>query len=148
MAPGEDGKTDFATLQKSLRGNADNIGMIAFDLLYLNGRDLRQVPLLERKAVLKDLIAKTQIAYSEHFEIDGAELFRRICAGELEGVVSKIANSPYGGVRGNYWVKTTWRTGRRWRSPVSRSRTIALTASMSAGRTPTSCSCRQGRARL
>lgn len=48
-----------------------------------------------------------QIAYSEHFEIDGTELFRRVCAGELEGVVSKIANSPYGGVRGNYWVKTT-----------------------------------------
>lgn len=107
VVPGEDGKTDFATLQKSLRGNAGNIGMIAFDLLYLNGRDLRQVPLLDRKAVLKDMIAKTQIAYSEHFDIGGTELFRRVCAGELEGVVSKIANSPYGGVRGNYWVKTT-----------------------------------------
>ncbi|WP_458163535.1 ATP dependent DNA ligase [Bradyrhizobium sp. 18BD] len=39
--------------------------------------------------------------------MDGAELFRRACAGELEGVVSKIADSPYGGVRGNHWVKTT-----------------------------------------
>lgn len=107
VAPGEDGKTDFATLQRSLKGNSSNIGMIAFDLLYLGGRDLRRVPLLERKAALKALIAGTDIAYSEHFDIDGAELFRRVCAGELEGVVSKIANSPYGGVRGNYWVKTT-----------------------------------------
>lgn len=107
VVPGEDGKTDFATLQKSLRGHSGNIGMIAFDLLYLDGCDLRQVPLLERKAVLKALIAGTQIAYSEHFDVDGAELFRRVCAGELEGVVSKIADSPYAGVRGNYWVKTT-----------------------------------------
>nr|WP_246562918.1 non-homologous end-joining DNA ligase [Bradyrhizobium liaoningense] len=107
VAPGDDGKTDFATLQKSLTGKAHNIGMIAFDLLYLDGRDLRRAPLLERKAVLKELIAKTQIAYSEHFDVDGAVLYRRVCAAELEGVVSKIANSPYGGGRGNYWVKTT-----------------------------------------
>ncbi|MCK1402006.1 non-homologous end-joining DNA ligase [Bradyrhizobium sp. 4] len=107
VVPGESGKTDFAILQKSLAGNADNIGMIAFDLLYLDGRDLRRVPLLQRKAALKRLIANTPIAYSEHFDMDGAELFRRVCAGELEGVVSKIADSPYGGLRGNYWVKTT-----------------------------------------
>jgi len=107
VAPGEDGKTDFATLQKSLKGNSDNIRMIAFDLLYLDGRDLRKVPLLERKAALKQLLARLPIEYSEHFDMDGAELFRRVCAGELEGVVSKIANSPYGGLRGNYWVKTT-----------------------------------------
>ena len=107
VAPGEHGKTDFATLQNSLRGNSRNIGMIAFDLLYLDGRDLRRVPLIERKGALKALIAGTQIGYSEHFDMDGAELFRRVCAGELEGVVSKIADSPYGGVRGNYWVKTT-----------------------------------------
>ncbi|QQN62818.1 non-homologous end-joining DNA ligase [Bradyrhizobium diazoefficiens] len=107
VVPGEGGKTDFATLQNSLKGNSSNIGMIAFDLLYLDGRDLRRVPLLERKAALKDLLTGTQIAYSEHFKVDGAELFRRVCAGELEGVVSKIADSPYGGLRGKYWVKTT-----------------------------------------
>jgi bifunctional non-homologous end joining protein LigD len=107
VVPGEGGKTDFATLQNSLTGKADNLVMVAFDLLYLDGRDLRRLPLRERKAALKALVAGTSIEYSDHFDMDGAELFRRVCAGELEGVVSKIADSPYGGVRGNYWVKTT-----------------------------------------
>lgn len=107
VVPGEDGRTDFAVLQNSLTGKADNLLMVAFDLLYLNGRDLRKLPLLARKAALKALVAKTPIEYSDHFNMDGAELFRRACAGELEGVVSKIASSPYGGLRGNYWVKKT-----------------------------------------
>ena len=107
VVPGEGGKTDFAMLQNSLTGKADNLVMVAFDLLYLNGRDLRRLPLRERKAALKTLLAGTPVEYSDHFDMDGAELFRRVCAGELEGVVSKIAGSPYGGVRGNYWVKTT-----------------------------------------
>jgi len=107
VVPGEGGKTDFAMLQNSLTGKADNLVMVAFDLLYLDGRDLRRLPLRERKAALKAMLAGTPIEYSDHFDMDGAELFRRVCAGELEGVVSKIADSPYGGVRGNYWVKTT-----------------------------------------
>lgn len=107
VVPGEGGKTDFATLQNSLTGKADNLVMVAFDLLYLDGRDLRRLPLCERKAVLKQLLAGTPIEYSNHFDMDGAELYARACAGELEGVVSKIADSPYGGQRGNYWVKTT-----------------------------------------
>ena len=107
VVPGEGGKTDFAVLQNSLTGKADNIVMVAFDLLYLNGRDLRRVPLVGRKAVLKKLIGATPIQYSEHFDMDGFELYRRACGAELEGVVSKVADSPYAGSRGNYWVKTT-----------------------------------------
>ncbi|WP_448031564.1 non-homologous end-joining DNA ligase [Bradyrhizobium liaoningense] len=107
VVPGEGGKTDFATLQKSLTGKAENLVMVAFDLLYFDGRDLRKLPLRERKAALKALLAGTPIEYSDHFDLDGAELYRRVCAGELEGVVSKIADSPYGGLRGTYWVKTT-----------------------------------------
>ncbi|MCA1552288.1 non-homologous end-joining DNA ligase [Bradyrhizobium sp. BRP19] len=107
VVPGENGKTGFATLQNSLTGKADNLVMVAFDLLYLDGRDLRRLPLRARKAALKNLVAGLPIEYSDHFDMDGAELYRRVCAGELEGVVSKIADSPYGGLRGNYWVKTT-----------------------------------------
>lgn len=107
VVPGEGGKTDFATLQNSLTGKAENLVMVAFDLLYLDGRDLRRLPLVERKAALKALLSGTPVEYSDHFDMDGTELFRRVCAGELEGVVSKIADSPYGGLRGNYWVKTT-----------------------------------------
>jgi bifunctional non-homologous end joining protein LigD len=107
VVPGEGGKTDFATLQNSLTGKADNIVMIAFDLLYLNGRDLRRLPLIERKAVLNKLVVDTPIQYSEHFDVAGAELYKRACGAELEGIVSKVADSPYLGGRGDYWVKTT-----------------------------------------
>ncbi|MCK1343658.1 bifunctional non-homologous end joining protein LigD [Bradyrhizobium sp. GM2.2] len=107
VVPGEGGKTDFSQLQNSLRGRAQNIVMVAFDLLYLNGHDLRRVPLEKRKAVLKELIEDTPVQYSEHFDIDGAELYRRACQAGLEGIVSKVADSPYLGGRGDYWVKTT-----------------------------------------
>lgn len=59
VVPGEDGKTDFATLQNSLTGKADNFLMVAFDLLYLDGPDLRREPLRGRKAALKALVAGT-----------------------------------------------------------------------------------------
>ncbi|MGY4370712.1 bifunctional non-homologous end joining protein LigD [Bradyrhizobium sp. LB1.3] len=107
VVPAEGGKTDFSQLQNSLRGSAQNIIMMAFDLLYLKGRELRQEPLEARKKALQALIEDTPIQYSEHFEIGGAELYRRACQAGLEGIVSKIADSPYVGGRGNYWVKTT-----------------------------------------
>jgi bifunctional non-homologous end joining protein LigD len=48
--------------------------MVAFDLLYLDGYDLRKLPLIERKSLLKKLIAKTAIQFSENFEVDGPEM--------------------------------------------------------------------------
>lgn len=57
-------------LQNELRGKSTHLVMIAFDLLYLNGYDLRKLPLFERKAHLKKLIEKTDIQYSESFDID------------------------------------------------------------------------------
>ncbi|MET4319207.1 non-homologous end-joining DNA ligase [Bradyrhizobium sp. RT5a] len=107
VVPSAGGKTDFSQLQNSLRGSAQNIVMMAFDLLYLKGRELRREPLEERKKALQALIENTPIQYSEHFEIGGAELYRRACQAGLEGIISKIADSPYVGGRGNYWVKTT-----------------------------------------
>jgi bifunctional non-homologous end joining protein LigD len=52
-------------LQNGLRGKSTHLVMIAFDLLYLNGYDLRKLPLFERKAHLKKLIEKTDIQYGE-----------------------------------------------------------------------------------
>jgi bifunctional non-homologous end joining protein LigD len=57
-------------LQNELRGKSTHLVMIAFDLLYLNGYDLRKLPLFERKAHLKKLIEKTDIQYGESFDID------------------------------------------------------------------------------
>jgi len=64
VAPADDGTTDFSVLQNELKGRSTKIVLIAFDLLYLNGRDLRQLPLHQRKALLKAVIADTDIQFS------------------------------------------------------------------------------------
>ena len=107
MVPAVDGTTDFSVLQNELKGRSTSIVMVAFDLLYLNGYDLRKLPLVERKAHLKKLIAKTDIQYSESFETDGREIYAHACKVGLEGVVSKVADSRYTSGRGNDWVKKT-----------------------------------------
>jgi bifunctional non-homologous end joining protein LigD len=92
VVPAADGTTDFSVLQNELKGKSTRIVMVAFDLLYLNGYDLRKLPLTERKAHLKKLIAKTDIQYSESFETDGREIYAHACKVGLEGVVSKVAD--------------------------------------------------------
>jgi bifunctional non-homologous end joining protein LigD len=107
VVPAANGTTDFSVLQNQLRGKSDKIVMVAFDLMYLNGYDLRKLPLIERKAHLKKLIAKTAIQLSESFEVDGPEIFAHSCSIGLEGVVSKVRDSRYTSGRGNDWVKKT-----------------------------------------
>jgi bifunctional non-homologous end joining protein LigD len=94
-------------LQNELKGKSTKIVLVAFDLLYLNGFDLRKLPLIERKAHLKKVIDRTDIQYSESFEIDGKEMFAHACKVGLEGVVSKLRNSKYSSGRSNDWVKKT-----------------------------------------
>jgi bifunctional non-homologous end joining protein LigD len=107
VVPATDGTTDFSVLQNQLRGKSDEIVMVAFDLLYLNGYDLRKLPLMERKVLLKKLIVKTAIQFSESFDVDGREMFKHACEIGLEGVVSKVRDSRYGSGRTNDWVKKT-----------------------------------------
>lgn len=107
VVPAADGTTDFSVLQNELKGKSTKIVMVAFDLLYLNGRDLRRLPLLERKAILRKLITKTAIQFSESFELDGREMFKHACKAGLEGVVSKVRDSRYPTDRTNDWVKVT-----------------------------------------
>jgi len=62
----------------------------AFDLLWLNGRDLRQRPLLERKRILRRLIRDgDHILYADHVKAQGKELFRMACGLDLEGIVQE-----------------------------------------------------------
>jgi bifunctional non-homologous end joining protein LigD len=70
---------------------------VAFDLLALDGNDLRALPLLERKRRLRRLIRHEGLAlrYVPHVRCDGADFFRAACALDLEGIVSKPADSPY-----------------------------------------------------
>src|SRR3954447_22383399 len=74
VVPAADGTTDFSVLQNELKGRSTKIVMVAFDLLYLNGYDLRKRPLIERKAHLKELVTGTDIQFSESFEADGPEM--------------------------------------------------------------------------
>jgi bifunctional non-homologous end joining protein LigD len=70
---------------------------IAFDLLYLNGKDLRRLPLIHRKAALKKLLkgTRSRILYLDHVEGAGRLLFEQIIAMDLEGIVCKRKDSPY-----------------------------------------------------
>lgn len=76
MVPAADGTTDFSVPQNLLRGTSNKIVVVAFALLYVNGYDLRKLPLVERKTLLKKLVAKTAIQSSESFEADGAKMFK------------------------------------------------------------------------
>jgi hypothetical protein len=79
------------------------------DLLYLNGRDLRKLPLIEGKAHLKKLIGDTDIQFSESFEVDGKKMYAHARKVRLEGVVSKVRDSAYTSGRGNNWVEENLR---------------------------------------
>jgi bifunctional non-homologous end joining protein LigD len=105
VVPATDDTTDFSVLQNELKGKSTKIVMVAFDLLYLNGYDLRKLPLVERKAHLKKLISGTDIQFSESFEVDGPEMYKHACTVGLEGVVSKVRDAPYHSGRSNDWVK-------------------------------------------
>src|ERR1700726_4884100 len=105
VVPAENGTTDFSVLQNELKGRSKAIVLVAFDLLYLNGYDLRKLPLIERKALLKKLIIDTEVQFSESFELDGQEMFKHACGVGLEGVVSKVRDSRYQSRRSHDWVK-------------------------------------------
>ncbi len=78
----------------------------AFDLLWLNGKGLRQLPLIERKKRLRHLIGESdceRIIYVQHIEMCGCVLYRAICKKDLEGIICKKENGMYS-VSGQ-WLK-------------------------------------------
>ena len=112
----EGGQTDFSALEsyvssKSPDGSKYNLVFIVFDLLHLDGLDLKDLPLIERKRALKALLAesKTPFMYSEHLEEDGPSVFHHACKLEWEGVVSKRRKAPYRSGRNDSWTKVTCR---------------------------------------
>ncbi len=88
----------------------------AFDLLFLNGRDLRALPLLERKTRLRKLIGKDtpRLRYVDHIETEGELMFKHAVQIGIEGVVGKRADSPYIGGRSKHWLKTKPAGVSRW----------------------------------
>ncbi len=81
--------------------------LYAFDLLFLNGADLREQPLLERKAKLQEIIpdSPSRLLYLDHIEEQGVELFQMGCERDLEGIVAKPKQSLYPTGRGSTWIK-------------------------------------------
>jgi bifunctional non-homologous end joining protein LigD len=105
VVPATNGTTDFSVLQNELKGRSKKILLVAFDLLYLNGYDLRKLPLVQRKALLKELVTGTDVQFSQSFEVDGREMYQHACKVGLEGVVSKVRDSRYHSGRSHDWLK-------------------------------------------
>jgi bifunctional non-homologous end joining protein LigD len=82
--------------------------LYAFDLIELNGDDLRRDPLEVRKATLASTLAKAgpSIRFNEHMEDDGPTVFAHACKMGLEGIVSKRKDSPYRSGRSPDWLKS------------------------------------------
>ena len=104
----QNGASDFDALSSAMRWRADSIILYAFDLMHLNGRDLRQHPLSERRAMLKALLGsdeESRIQFSEEFDGEGEDLFQACARHGLEGIVSKHALAPYSSGRSKTWLK-------------------------------------------
>jgi bifunctional non-homologous end joining protein LigD len=106
----KDGLSDFQSLQNVLRqGHQAALVFFAFDLLFLDGKDLRSLPLHERKRELASLLRRARsprIRLTEHIEGAGERVFAQACKLGLEGIVSKRADSPYEGRRTMSWQKS------------------------------------------
>lgn len=107
-----DGRTSFQALQQAFSGKPPGqLVYFVFDLLELDGADLRPLPLIERKQRLAALLrgrrkARTVIRYSDHVMGQGRKFFADACRAGLEGIISKRADSRYAGIRSRSWLKT------------------------------------------
>jgi bifunctional non-homologous end joining protein LigD len=103
----ENGKSNFGALQ-NWRSEADGkIYFYVFDLLWMNGKDLMQIPLSERRNILKQIIPENNIIrFSENFEVSGIEFFETVKKIGLEGMMAKKSDSVYSeGNRSKGWLK-------------------------------------------
>jgi bifunctional non-homologous end joining protein LigD len=105
----EEGKPDFDTLQL-YNGKSTPIKYCVFDLLYLNGNDLKELPLYQRKELLAQITQDKDIfLFSESFD-DGKALYQKVLEDNLEGIVAKKKDSPYvPGARSYDWLKVPTR---------------------------------------
>jgi ATP-dependent DNA ligase len=105
VVSGADGVAVFDALHR--RRKATDAMLYAFDVLELNGKDLRALPLGDRKAKLARLLARALagIVFNEHTDEEGATVFRHACKLGLEGIVSKRLTAPYRSGPSRDWIK-------------------------------------------
>ena len=104
----ESGKTDFQALQNYIKKpNGKNLTYVIFDILALDGQDLRDITLIKRKEILANIMknAPDDLWFSKFAEGKGKESFAAACKLELEGIVGKRADSVYSGTRNGDWIK-------------------------------------------
>lgn len=105
---GETGLPDIQALERELgKANSSRLVFHAFDLLHLDGKDLRLRPLAERKAKLKGVLedGPAALAYVEHLEGDAKDIVDHACNLGFEGIIAKRAGSPYRSGEGETWLK-------------------------------------------
>jgi bifunctional non-homologous end joining protein LigD len=110
VALDKDGVSNFADLQAAFQEERQQfITYFAFDLLHLDGRNLRGLPLSERKQILRQLLdgldENSPLRLSEDLKADGNEVFKKACALGAEGIVSKLATAKYTSSRSGAWLK-------------------------------------------
>ena len=107
----DNGSTSFADLQASFKEGANHpLTYFVFDLLHLNGRNLRGLELIERKSLLAALLdgiafQDQAVRLSEHIETNGDVVFQQACALHAEGIVSKRSSAAYVSGRTSAWIK-------------------------------------------
>lgn len=107
IVPGESGISNFGNLQ-NWRSEADGeLKYYVFDILWLNGKSLTDLPLTERRSILRSIMPESDtICLSENFEASGTEFFATATRMGLEGIMAKKSNSVYTpGLRSNEWLK-------------------------------------------
>src|SRR5947209_17610878 len=97
-----------ASIASGYRRHDSTVFLYAFDLIELNGDDLRRDPLIVRKATLASVLARAApgLRLNEHIEHDGPIVFAHACRMGLEGIVSKRKASPYRSGRTADWIKS------------------------------------------
>ncbi|MEH3045624.1 DNA ligase D [Sphingomonas adhaesiva] len=102
----KDGRPDFSTLKGAISAGGE-MTFFAFDLLSLEGEDLRALPNVQRKERLRGLLAGADphLHFAEHVAGAGERLFEAMCREGYEGIVSKKADAPYRGQRTQAWLK-------------------------------------------
>lgn len=108
IVPDANGKSDFQALQQYIKHPQEgSLRYMAFDILALDGEDLRELTLKKRKSILKKLLkdAPEALMYSVHVEEKGEESLEAAAKSNLEGIIGKRSDSVYSGTRNGDWIK-------------------------------------------
>jgi bifunctional non-homologous end joining protein LigD len=110
VAMDSSGRSSFQMLQQAIHKTAGK-GLVLeiFDLIYIDGFNIQRTPLVDRKRVLEEVVATVPnhqvLRYSDHVEGNGVKFLKQACDFGIEGIVSKLADSPYESTRSHNWQK-------------------------------------------